>query len=278
MNRKDKKRRAKSKQRRSNARARATANASSVELSKADLEPGIASDFITFGRIKPGDKVFIAARESNHKPAKSESLKNQLRFLSENLKLMGAEIVGSRSKIANGCLIGKTHHWATWLEETTKIALSKDAEFLVMDTLSRFVRNPDYHSANCPNARPRHCDLVELSRRVSGLIMATLSLHPDASNAEEESWHKRRGQLMSNNKPGPTGDKKPGWAKERRERHLLEVLWLLRSGDAPSLVSRDTGIPLKTIREWWRKHRDEVAGFSLEDARTNARKYGDTRL
>ena len=208
--------------------------------------PGKASNYIApVSVIQPGDKMVIYCRVSEHTQNHNGNLNDQELNLRNELAKLGAIIVGVVRREKSG--------WdCKWLAEAVEKARAHGAK-LVAETTSRFIRNPDYHSKNAPDAQATKEDLQGLAVWTDGVTLVTL-LHPDASAGEERSYQTRRGQDAKGKKGGRPRKQLPGRKKERRRELIQQVLTLDRKGWSRRAIASRISVPKSTIQDWIRRY------------------------
>lgn len=176
------------------------------------LTPGRASDYIRYARdeIKPGDKLVLRCRVSNHVQQRNQNLADQEANLRKRARQLGAIVVAVDHHIGPG--------WdASSIFDAAVMARRFGAKIFAEST-DRLIRNPLY-SKDRQNLRARDADLRELQLWTDGIVLVT-NLHPDARPAKVRSHQCKRGQQIKGRKGGrPT--KMRRWKARRMARIKL---------------------------------------------------------
>ena len=175
------------------------------------LLPAPAGQFIRHAadEIHPGDRVFLICRVSGHVQEWNRNLQDAEDNLRDRARMLGA-IVVEVEKFVSG------EYWPSsdpiWLHPIAIRAKEQNAK-LFAESTDRFIRSPDYHSRENPDAQARITDLEDLARWTDGVTLVT-DLHPDASPWQVRSYQRRRGQKYKDNFGG-------------RPRDLMRACWKL---------------------------------------------------
>jgi DNA invertase Pin-like site-specific DNA recombinase len=145
-----------------------------------------------------------------------------------------------------------------WDTEALTAALAtcrkRGIRVLLAETTDRFLRHPEYHSSENPDAQPTEEQFRQLARNAAHYGVTLLThLHPDASPAEVRSYQSTRGQRAKGKAGGRPKRKVPGAKKQRREQlGLSKTFWLVGVGYSRREVAEITGVPPSTVTGWVR--------------------------
>jgi DNA invertase Pin-like site-specific DNA recombinase len=205
----------------------------------------------------PGDRVVIFLRVSHHNQRRRGNLNDQEAKLRRAMAKLGVVVVYVYHHVGSG--------WDCDAVSSAAAIAREHGAKLVAESVSRFIRHPDYHSKSCPDAQADAADLQGLRNSAPGVILVTL-LHPDASAAEERSFQRKRGQSEKDKKGGrpPKGPARepprpPGYKRQRRLEWLAHVLALAREKQAVRAISAETGMAKSTVADWLAKYGKEDA-------------------
>jgi len=209
--------------------------------------PDKASSYIRgIGHLKAGDKVVLCCRVSGREQRRRRNLKDQEAELRQVAAERGATVVDVVTHVGPG--------WdPSWLAPAVETAKKCGAKLLARST-NRFIRHPDYHSINNPDAQARDVDLEAMWRVADGEPLVTV-VPPDAPPGDERSKETTWGQQQKGHKGGrPTKTKPAGYKKERREQQLNRVLKLHRRGLPLGDIVVLIGTPKSTTARWIAKY------------------------
>jgi hypothetical protein len=130
----------------------------------------------------------------------------------------------------------------------------RHGEKLFSESVDRFIRSPEYHSTDNPDAQADYADLQDLAFWADGVTLVT-DLHPDASPHKVRSYQRKRGQKFKGNRGGRPTKRK--W-KERRLAWIHLARKMREAGQsfrqiAESLNGRKDGfskVTHMTVRNW----------------------------
>lgn len=208
---------------------------------------GKASSYILPFNIAPGRRVIICLRVSRRAQRCAGNLADQREALRAAVQRAGGRLVGIVLHTGRGTDPG-------WLAPATNLARLRGAVLLAEST-DRFIRSPDYHSVDCPDAQAGEDDLEKLAAVTAGCRLMTL-LDPDAPPTKVRSYQRQRGQERKARRGGRgcrrvgAAATAPGAKKLRRKRWLRHVLSMHRAGASLGEISRGTGISKMTCHNW----------------------------
>ncbi len=206
-----------------------------------------ASDYILPFNISYGDRVILCVRVSRRAQRCAGNLADQREALRAAVQRAGGVLVGIVLHTGHGADPG-------WLAPAANPARLRGA-LLLAESTDRFIRSPDYHSADSPDAQAGEEDLARLAAVTRGCRLMTL-LDPGAPPTEVRSYQRQRGQERKARRGG-RGNRavgaaacSPGATKRRRKTWLRHVLSMYRAGASYGEVSRGTGISKMTCHNW----------------------------
>ncbi len=199
------------------------------------FRPGQASKFIqTWATLRPGDKVFLALRES-HKAQWRQIDDAEFLVLRPALKAIGVKVLGVMDRLGHGV----DPSWLTKVAVKAKLLGAK----IVAESTDRIKRPADYSKYN-QDAQARDHDLEELRLYTLGVPLVTY-LHPDASPTEV-----RAHQSTRTGKKTKGGRKAAGYKKRIREAMLPLVRRMKTDGFSLNEIAGETDLPRSTIQRW----------------------------
>jgi hypothetical protein len=130
------------------------------EWAARQYRAGRASKHIASFDVKPGDKVWLAARKSNCD--RRPNLLNNAANLRAIVEAAGGIVLGVSEKTISG--------WDTsWLGEAAGMAKRAGAIALIAECTDRFVRNKHYHSVELWTLQATEEELGELAWCANGM-------------------------------------------------------------------------------------------------------------
>ncbi len=212
-----------------------------------DKERGEVTNYIlSIGNLVQGDKVILCCRVSNYKQDHSKNLDDQEANLLEVVRQRGAEVIGTFKHVWDG-------KDPVWLSKAVELGTIHGAKLLA-ETTDRFIRHPDYHSKNYPNAQARKEDL-DFLKTFTGNAMLVTHLPPNSNPGQVRSYHIKRGRDQKIGKV-PKKPKEQGKRKQRKELLMPLIMSLHKKGlssrKIEARVIEETGIKIShmTISIW----------------------------
>lgn len=208
---------------------------------------GKASSYILPFNISPGRRVILCLRVSRRAQRCAGNLADQREALRAAVQRAGGVLVGIVLHTGHGTDPG-------WLAPAANLARLRGA-MLLAESTDRFIRTPDYHSVDCPDAQAGEGDLARLAAVTEGCRLMTM-LDPDAPPTKVRSYQRQRGQERKarrggrGNRAAGTAACLPGAMKRRRKTWLRHVLSMHRAGASLGEISRGTGISKMTCHNW----------------------------
>ena len=242
------------------------------EAPQRDKRPGKASNYYkSLSRIvreaaKAGATELAAVldvRVSGAKQFRNGNSAHQLASLERRVPCIGAKY-GITINIVDTIDEGNISAWKLWasgrpgLAKAAKLARKEGAVLVALNT-SRLVRNRHHQRGVMPTV----ADFEDLMAMVGKVRLATV-FHPDQH--EDRGDDTIRGFNAKGAKPGRPKMTQPGDKRRRRMQFKLAVIRLFKQGLGNREISRQLGLPEKTVRDWRVRYR-RYLGASFSESR-----------
>ena len=202
------------------------------------LACGKASNYIKQANIKPGDKVVLVCRVSDHEQGRRNNHADQDAAMRQQVEQLGGTVVDSLQLVASGF----DPYWI----ERARLTAKEHGASLLAESAERYRRHPAYHSKENPSRQARDSDWRELAWWADGVPLLTM-LPPDATPDEVKSYQSKRGQRMKRAKGG-----RPERPKNRRKRLRPLALEMRAAGASLGEIAKAFNVPRSTVADWCR--------------------------
>jgi DNA invertase Pin-like site-specific DNA recombinase len=210
-----------------------------------------AAGILDIDDIPEEKPLVLYARNSLTYQYDNGNTQNQLDQMEEYFTNKGYKVVAKFKEIDTG----KANDLDNRAVLKAAINKAKDEKaVLVAESLSRFIRNEEYHPIKNWKVQPTKKDLGLLDGIRSGVVLATL-LPLDVPPTREKGIQTIRGQRIKNKYGGRPKKKRGKYTVKKKELLLPKIIEMLHSNYLRKDIAKKLKISRNTIRKWLKEYR-----------------------